>query len=76
VQNKDAQYTGDICRQDKSRMTYIQTRSDGIETCKNLTDILLDEMELQRIFQQGILDLPKQRMIFYCLSKIESWLRE
>lgn len=66
----------DACRQDKSRMVYLQTMCDGAETCKNLTEILLDERELQRIFQQAIIDLFKQRRVVFVLSKIEDLPRE
>jgi DNA-directed RNA polymerase specialized sigma24 family protein len=66
----------DTCRQDKNRMAYIQKLSNGIETSRNLTETLFDEGELQRRFQQAILDLSSQRRIVYVLSQMQGWPRE
>lgn len=61
----------DAWRQDKNRMAYIQKLSDGADTARNLTESMFDERELQKTFQQAILDLSKQRRIVYVLSQIE-----
>jgi DNA-directed RNA polymerase specialized sigma24 family protein len=63
----------DTCRQDKNHLAYIQSVSDSAEVSKNLTEILVDDRELQRKFQQAILDLSNQRRIVYVLSQIEGW---
>lgn len=66
----------DTWRQDKNHIAYVQRLSDGAEVSKNLTEILVDERELQRAFQQAVLDLSKQRRIVFVLSQIEGWRRE
>jgi RNA polymerase sigma factor (sigma-70 family) len=66
----------DTCRQDKNRLTYAQSLSDDADTSRNLTESMFDERELQRTFQQAILELSKQRRIVYVLSQIEGWRRE
>jgi len=66
----------DACRQDKSRMAYINTVSYTADLSQFLTEVMFDEKELERTFQQATLDLSGQRKIVFVLSKIEGWPRE
>lgn len=66
----------DACRQDKSRVAYTKTVSDGAEVSRCLTETMLEERELQRTLQQAILNLSKQRRIVFVLSQLEGWPRQ
>jgi RNA polymerase sigma-70 factor (ECF subfamily) len=65
----------DACRKDKNSVAYLKAAKDNIEVSKTLTEQMLDDRELQRRFQQAVLDLPEQRRIVFVLSKMEGWPR-
>jgi RNA polymerase sigma-70 factor (ECF subfamily) len=66
----------DTGRQDKKREAYINAVSCSTTLFQHLTERMFDDKELQRTFQQTILDLSKQRRIVFVLFQIEGRRRK
>jgi RNA polymerase sigma-70 factor (ECF subfamily) len=56
----------DTSRQDKNRVAYFSTVSYSTTLSQHLTEAMLDEKELERIFQQAVLNLSRQKKDRFC----------